>query len=104
MKILAAALFTIFSLNVQAAVKCDVEYIKFVQVKSNGSVVYFTQSGVLRGLGNVSDPTLPFMYQALLLSIEKNLMVQVAYKDGFNCKQENTDAKADWVMVQNINR
>lgn len=104
MKVFLVVLSAVLSINTYASTKCDAEPVKLVQVTASGRVVYLTHSGVLRGLGNVTGLGVQQMYEALLLSVEKNLMIQVAYDDGFNCKQENAGANAQWIVLQNVNK
>lgn len=60
------------------AVTCNGEYIKYVQIKADGEVIYLTQSGIRRGLGNISNPAVVMMAQSMLLSVEKDVKVQVS--------------------------
>jgi len=102
MKFIFAAVVLALSVPSMASVKCQPDYIKGVQIKANGEVVYTTASGVRRGVGKFqNNPGVQFMVQTLFLAVEKRLHVQVAYPDGFNCDAENTQAAAEWVYIQN---
>lgn len=100
-KLIFSLCVMILSTPLFASVKCDSDYIKGVQIKTNGDVIYTTQSGVRRLASGSSPVASQLMIQTLLLAVEKNLMVQVAYPDSFDCKATNTEVTAEWIYIQN---
>jgi hypothetical protein len=88
-----------------ASVKCGNEYIKGVQIKSSGEIIYTSKAGVRRLIGSSeTQATNEYMLQFLLKAVDKNYYVQAAFPDGYSCKSSNTEVAASWIYVQNPNK
>ncbi|UUA71122.1 hypothetical protein [Cellvibrio sp. QJXJ] len=86
-----------------AAVKCDLEKIKGLQVKQNGDIYYVSDSGLRRKVAAASNPnSANIVLQSLTLALDKRLYVQASFPDTYDCKAPN-DVLADWVYVQTGN-
>lgn len=84
-----------------ASVKCDAEKIQGVKVESPGIVMYTTMSGLMRLAG---DPGMPvaadYMLRSLLLAVDKNLIVEAEYPEGYDCKTNNETVAAKSIYVR----
>ena len=82
-----------------ASEKCEAEPVHGVTIKATGEI-RFDQSGVTRSAGNISTPVGSRTFDALLLAVDKKLLVQTAYPDGYNCKVDGHTAP-EWIYIQN---
>lgn len=85
-----------------AAVKCDLEQVKGVQVKLNGDVLFTSSEGKRRKIGSAANQTASnYSLQVISLALEKRLYVQAAFPDGYDCSAPNSELLAEWIYVQN---
>lgn len=93
--------FLLCSISAAAAVKCDLEKVKGLQVKQTGEVYYVSDSGKRRKVVAASNSLAAgSIVQSLALAVEKGLYVQAAFPDSYDCNVPS-DVLADWVYVQN---
>jgi hypothetical protein len=84
-----------------AIVKCELENVKGIQVKSNGDVWYLSVSGKKRKIGSATSPTTPYSLRVVEIAMEKQHSIQAAFPDGYDCASPNPDVLAEWVFIQN---
>jgi len=101
-KLLIAIPFILISGAAFAAVKCDLEQVKGIQVKSNGDLLYTSTEGKRRKIGAASNQAAAsHSLQVIGLALEKRLYVQAAFPDGYDCASPNPEVLAEWIYVQN---
>lgn len=99
-KCVTVLVFLMCSISAVAAVKCDLEKVKGIQVKQNGEVYYVSDSGKRRKVVSASNSVAAgTIVQSLALAVDKGLYVQAAFPDSYDCNAPG-DVLADWVYIQ----